>query len=55
MISIVFNIFISALSEYEYAGWITEALDKHTCLTLLNSLINIFADLRQHINSCERV
>ena len=32
-----------------------EALDKRTCLTLLNSLINPVSDLRWHINSCERV
>ena len=55
MIIIVFNKFISALRDYEYTGWMPEALDKCTSLTILNYLINPVANLRRHIKICERV
>ena len=55
MISIVFDKFIAALHDYEYASWMLEALDERTCITLLNSLINPVSDLRRHIKIYERV
>ena len=53
--SIFFNKLIFALCNYKYAGRTPEALDEQTCLTLLNSLINPVANIRQHTKSCERV
>ena len=55
MISIVFDKFIAALRDYEYASRMPEALDERTCLTLLNSLINPSSKLGWNIKICERV
>ena len=49
-ISIVFNKFIAALLDWEYAGGTPEALNERTCLMILNYLINNVANIRWHIN-----
>ena len=54
-ISILFNNFIAALHDYEYVGWMPEALDECTYLTLLHYLIKPVANLRWNINISERV
>ena len=55
MISIVFNKFIAALRDYEYAGRTPEALDERTFLIILNYLINYVANVCWYIKSCKRV
>ena len=54
-ISIVFNKFIAAICDYDYASRTAEALDEHTFLTLINYLINPVAYLLRNIKSCEIV
>ena len=51
-ISNVFNKRFADLREYEYSGWTPEALDEITCLTIINFLIKLVADLRRHIKIC---
>ena len=55
IIDVVFNNFNASIRKYNHVGCTLDALDEHTCLTLIKSIINLIANLLQNIKICEKI